>query len=217
MNQDADSSFQKRWTMANSLTLLITYILYTPIAHGISGAHPRGLNAFQIAMHSVALTVIAASVAIVQRHELGRHVSVPWTRVPLAVTGFTAAFWAGSYQPWLGGPDWDILFGSFVLGSAVFVGVVPARGHRVASIIAMLAFPIGCFLGQLMILGVVVAIDITPDLQASMLQHSAYWISVGVSMGVIGGWISAMALSRMLPTSSEPRVQRSPLPETAGP
>jgi hypothetical protein len=202
-----EASFQKRWTFANTLALLITYILYTPIAHGVSGAHPRGLNAFQILMHSIALAVIAASVAIVQRRELSRYVSVPWTRVPLAVIGFTAAFWAGSYQPWLSGPDWDILFGSFVLGSAVFLGVVPAREHRVAAIIAMLAFPVGCFLGQLTVLGVVVATGIVPDLQASMLQHSVYWISVGVSMGAIGGWISAMALRRMLPKAIERPVQ----------
>jgi hypothetical protein len=206
MKQEADPSFLRRWIITNTLALSITYILYTPIAHGLSGAHPRGLNAFQILMHSIALGIIAVVVAIAQRRELSRYVSVPWTRVPLAVLGFVAAFWAGSYQPWLGGPDWDILFGSFVLGSTVFLGVVPAREHRLAAIVAALAFPVGCFLGQLIVLGVVVATGIVPDLQASMLQHSVYWISVGVSMGAIGGWISAIALSRMLPKSSEPTV-----------
>ena len=197
------TSFQKRWIVANTLALLITYVLYTPIAHGISGAHPQGLNAFQVFMHSIALAVIAAAVAIAQRRELTRYAVVPWTRVPLAVLGFIAAFWAGSYQPWLTGPDWDILFGSLVLGSAVFLGVIPAQEHRAAVVTAILAFPVGCFLGQLMILGVVVATGIVPDLQASMPQHSMYWISVGVSMGIIGGWISAMALGRIVPRPSE--------------
>ena len=206
MNQEGESSFPKRWTIANTLALLISYILYTPIAHGLSGPHPRGLNAFQILMHSIALAVVAASVAISQRRELSRYVSVPWTRVPLVVIGFISAFWAGSYQPWLTGPDWDILFGSFVLGSAVFLGVVPAREHGVAPIIAVLAFPVGCFLGQLMMLGVVVATGIVPDLQASMLLHSVYWISVGLSMGAIGGWISGLALRRMLPKTTERHV-----------
>jgi len=203
MNQVGESPFPRRWTIANTLALLISYVLYTPIAHGLSGPHPRGLNAIQILMHSIALAIVAVAVAISQRRELSRYVSVPWTRAPLAVIGFISAFWAGSYQPWLTGPDWDILFGSFVLGSAAFLGVVPAREHRVAAIIAVLAFPVGCFLGQVMILGVVVAIGIVPDLQASMVQHSVYWISVGVSMGAIGGWISGLALRRMLPNTSD--------------
>jgi hypothetical protein len=203
MNQVGESPFPRRWTIANTLALLISYVLYTPIAHGLSGPHPRGLNAIQILMHSIALAIVAVAVAISQRRELSRYVSVPWTRAPLAVIGFISAFWAGSYQPWLTGPDWDILFGSFVLGSAAFLGVVPAREHRVATIIAVLAFPVACFLGQVMILGVVVAIGIVPDLQASMVQHSVYWISVGVSMGAIGGWISGLALRRMLPNTSD--------------
>ncbi len=204
MNQAAESSFPKRWTIANTLALFVSYLLYTPIAHGVSGPHPQGLDAFQILMHSIALAVVAASVAFAQRRELGRYVSVPWTRIPLAIIGFTGAFWAGSYQPWLSGPDWDILFGSLVLGCAVFLGVVPARGHRVAAAIAVLAFPFGCFLGQVAILGIVVAAGIVPDLQANMLQHSVYWIWVGVSTGAIGGWIGGLALRRMLPKTSEP-------------
>jgi hypothetical protein len=207
MNQVAESPFPKRWTIANTLALLVGYILYTPIAHGVSGGHPQGLSAFQILMHSIALGVVAVFVAVAQRRELGRYVSVPWTRVPLAVTGFIAAFFAGSYQPWLGGPDWDILFGAFVLGSAAFLGIVPARGHRVAATIAVLAFPVGCFLGQMVMVGIAVATGIVPDLQASHLQHSAYWIGVGVSMGAVGGWISGLALRRMLPITSERPVQ----------
>jgi xanthine/uracil permease len=53
----------------------------------------------------------------------------------------------------------------------------------------------------MMMVGIALATGIVPDLQASHLQHSAYWIGVGVSMGVIGGGISGMALHRMLPES----------------
>ena len=74
-----------------------------------------------------------------------------------------------------------------MLGSAVFIGVVPARGHPRAFTIAMLAFPVACFLGQLTIVAAVAAIGLVPDLQGSNLQHSAYWIWVGVSTGAIGG------------------------------
>lgn len=205
MGQEVNRSFRNRWIVFNTLSLLITYILYTPIAHGLTGPHPQGLDAFQILMHSIALAVIAATVSFVQRRELARYVSIPWMRIPLAVIGFVAAFWAGFYQPWLGGPDLDILFGSFVLGSAVFLGSVPTNEHRLAMVVAMLAFPVGCFIGQVIVLAVVVSTGIVPDLQTNTLHHSLYWIIVGVSMGTLGGWIGGQALSRMLPSSNRTR------------
>jgi hypothetical protein len=191
-------SFAGRWTTANTLALLFGYVLYTPIAHGPTGSHPQGLSAAQILAHSVALAIVAILVVAAQRLALKPHGPVPWTRIPLAAAAFTAAFWIGSYQPWLTGPDWDILFGSFVLGNAAWPGVVPARGHRLAAVVAFLGFPVGCFIGQLMILSVVVVTGFIPNLQASNLQHSAYWVMLGVSMGVIGGSISGSALGRML-------------------
>jgi hypothetical protein len=197
MTPDA-GSFAGRWTTANTLALLFGYILYTPIAHGPTGSHPQGLNARQILAHSVALAIVATLVVVAQRFALRPHGSVPWTRIPLAAAAFTAAFWAGAYQPWLTGPDWDILLGSFVLGNAGWPGVVPVGHHKLAATVAFLAFPVGCFLGQLMILSVVVTTGFIPNLQASNLQHSAYWVMVGVSMGVIGGSISGSALRRML-------------------
>jgi hypothetical protein len=193
------SSFPTRWTVANTLALLFGYVLYTPIAHGITGAHPQGMDARQVFAHSVALAVVAASLAAAQRHVLKPYVVVPWTRIPVAVVGFVALFFAGSYQPWLTGPDWDILFGSLVLGSAMFVGVVPARGHRLAATVATLSFPFASFAGQVLIAAVVIGwFRVVPDLQTSQLQHSAYWIGVGLAMGVVGGWIGGLALQRML-------------------
>ena len=74
--QHADT-FPRRWTIANALVLLLAYVLYTPIAHGVTGAHPRGLSAAQVFSHSLALGVVALSVATAQRHVLTRYVSVP--------------------------------------------------------------------------------------------------------------------------------------------
>lgn len=67
---DGAGSFPKRWTIANTLALLLGYALYTPIAHGLAGGHPRGLNAFQVLTHSVALTAVGVSVAAAQRQVL---------------------------------------------------------------------------------------------------------------------------------------------------
>jgi hypothetical protein len=183
MMQGGAGSFLRRWTIANTLALLFGYDLYTPIAHGLTGAHAHGVNALQVLAHSLALAVVAVSVAAAQRLELRRYVAVPWTRLPLGVIGFIAAFWTGFYQRWLHGPDYDILFGSFVLGSAVFIGVVPARGHPLAFTIALLAFPVACFLGQLMILAAVAAIGFVPDLQGSDLVVSHYLAEAIASRG----------------------------------
>jgi hypothetical protein len=196
-------SFPLRWVIANTLALLFGYVLYTPIAHGIGGDHPEGLSAFQIFTHSIGLAVVAASVIAAQRQVLRPYVAVPWSRLPLAVVAFVAAFFAGSYQPWLQGPDFDILFGSVVLGNAAFLGLVPMRPHPWASSIALIAFPVGCFLGQVIIVSIVLTVTsgVVPDLQSSRLMHSVYWISVGVLMGLLGGLISGPALRRLLPAS----------------
>jgi hypothetical protein len=198
-----ERSFSLRWTIANTLALLFGYVLYTPIAHGIGGDHPQGMRPLQIFTHAVALAVVAASVFAAQRRVLRPHLAVPWRRLPLAATAFIALFFVGSYQPWLGGPDWDILFGSVVLGSAAFFGLVPMRPHPMASTIALLAFPVGCFFGQLIILAIAVSTfsGTLPDLQNSRLFHSLYWISVGVSMGLLGGLIGGPALRRLLPAN----------------
>jgi hypothetical protein len=206
--------FARRWTMTNTLALVFGYVLYTPIAHGPTGSHPYGMSGPQILAHSVALAIVAASVVAAQRLALKPYGSVPWMRIPLAVVAFIAAFFFGSYQPWLTGPDWDILFGSVVLGSAAWPGVVPVSGHKLAAVVAHLGFPAGCFLGQLMILSVVVAAGVIPNLQASNLQHSVYWLSVGVSIGVLGGLISGSALGRIVTESVRASVSDT-RPETA--
>jgi hypothetical protein len=206
--------FVLRWTIANTLALLFGYVLYTPIAHGIGGDHPGGMSAFQVFMHAIALAVVAASVVFAQRNVLAPYLTVPWRRLPFAVVAFVAVFFAGSYQPWLRGPDWDILFGSVVLGSAAYLGLVSMRGHTWASSIALLAFPVACFLGQLLVLGVVLSVysGAVPDLQTNQVLHSVYWISVGASMGVIGGPISGLALRRLLPARS---ASSAPAPSAA--
>jgi hypothetical protein len=196
--------FLWRWMAANTIALLVGYLLYTPIAHGLTGPHTRDLDASQLLAHSVALAVVALLVATAQRRELIRFVAVSWARLPLAATGFVAAFWAGFYQPWLRGPDFDILFGSFVLGTALVIGVVPMRDHPIATGAALIGFPVGCFVGQVIVLAVFVSLGIVPRLQESELQHSLYWMSVGLSMGVIGGAIGGAAIGRMLTDTTRP-------------
>lgn len=51
---------------------------------------------------------------------------------------------------------------------------------------------------ELALVGVVaLLLGITPGLQASMLQHSLFWITIGGGSGMLGGWLS-VALAKML-------------------
>jgi hypothetical protein len=92
--------------------------------------------------------VVALSIATAERHTLTRYALIPWTRLPLVAIGFIAAFWGGFYQPSVGGRDFDILLGSLVLGNGVTLGVVPARGDRLAATTAFFGLPLACFIGQ---------------------------------------------------------------------
>lgn len=198
----APMTLSQRWFLWNSLAWLIGFVLYTPIAHGVTGAHPDGLTPPQIVAHSIAVAVVGIIVAGAQRRALAPFVSVPWVRVLVTAVAFNIGYWIGSYLP----IDWDtdILLGFFALGSAVWVGIIPINGHRLSAAIALLAFPIASVVIELALVGVVVSLPgFTPDLQASTLQHSVFWITVGGGSGILGGWLSGLALARMLPSESD--------------
>lgn len=193
--------FVSRWVLLNTAALLAGYVLYTPIAHGITGGHEsQALTATQLATHSIALAVVAVFVATAQRRALAQFVSVRWTRALVAAVVFNIAFWVGYYQPWVQGPDTDILLGFLVLGSAVWLGSVSMRGHRVAALIALLSFPVASFVGELFLFVAFTVLGVTPAFQSSALQHNLFWITVGGVTGILGGWMSGLALARMLPS-----------------
>ena len=192
-------SFRREWVLLNTGALFAGYVLYTPIAHGLTGGHAsRQLRAAQLMAHSIALVVVAVLVATAQRRALTRFVPVGWTRVIIAAIAFPVAFWIGYYQPWINGPDTDILVGFLVLGSAVWTGHVPAKGHAVAATIALVSFPFASFVAELCLLVAFTVLQVTPALQTSEIQHSIFWITVGGVTGILGGWISGLAIARML-------------------
>jgi hypothetical protein len=154
------TTWSHRWLLWNSLAWLTGFVVYTPIAHGVTGAHPDGLAPRQIVAHSIAVAVVGVIVVGAQRRALAPFVSVPWRRILIAAVAFNIGYWIGSYLP----VDWDtdILLGFFALGSAAWVGIVPTDGHRLSAAVALL----------------------------------------GAGSGVLGGWMSGVALARMLPALS---------------
>jgi hypothetical protein len=130
----------------------------------------------------------------------------------MVTLAFIAAFWIGSYQTLvLEGWDTDILLGFLVLGSGVWIGNVPMKGHRIAALIALLSFPIASLVAELCLLGAFTGLGITPALQTSEIQHAVFWITVGGVTGILGGWLGGMALARMLPSHGGQRAVRPEL------
>jgi hypothetical protein len=109
--------FLKRWVIANTIAFLAGTIVYTPIAHGITGPHPTSLTFQQILMHSIAFATVAVLVTIAQRRVLLPYIEVNWVRIPIAAMLSVLAYWFGYYQTLVGGPDWDSILGWFILGS----------------------------------------------------------------------------------------------------
>ncbi|HJR53269.1 MAG TPA: hypothetical protein VJ982_06095 [Gemmatimonadota bacterium] len=195
------TTLSRRWFRWNSVAWLIGFVLYTPIAHGVTGAHPNGLTPAQILAHSIAVSVVGVIVAVAQRKALAPFVSVPWIRVLVAPIAFNIGYWIGTYLPT--DLDTDILLGFLVLGSAVWLGIVPINGHRLIAAAALLSFPVASFVAELALFAIVVLLlGITPDLQGSMLMHSIFWITIGGASGILGGWLSGLALAKMLPLTS---------------
>ncbi|GMV60477.1 MAG: hypothetical protein AMXMBFR72_35650 [Betaproteobacteria bacterium] len=192
----------QRWFRWNAAAWLIGYVLYTPIAHGVTGGHGRDLTTSQLLAHCVGLAVVAVIVAVAQRRALAPFVPVPWTRVPVAVAAFNIAFWIGYHQPFVIGPDTDILLGFLVLGSAVWPGTVPVKGHLLPAVIAVLSFPVASVVAELALIITFSVLQITPAMQTSELQHSIFWIVVGGVSGSLGGWVSGLALASMVPSGT---------------
>lgn len=192
-------SFPRQWLRWNTAAWLAGFVLYTPIAHGITGGHGRDLAPAQLVAHCIALAVVAVIVATAQRRVLTQYVPVSWTRVVAAAVAFTIAFQIGYYQTFVEGPDTDILLGFLVLGSVVWLGNVSTKGHRVAAAVALLSFPIASVIGELGLIVAFTLLGVTPAIQTSEIQHSVFWITVGGVTGILGGWLSGLALARMLP------------------
>jgi hypothetical protein len=211
------TNFSQRWFLWNSAAWFVGFVLYTPIAHGFTGAHPGSLTTPQTVAHSVAVAVVGVIVGGAQRWALAPFVSVPWTRVLVAAVAFNIGYWIGSYLP----IDWDtdILLGFLALGSAVWVGIIPIGEHRPNAAIALFSFPVASVVIELGLVGIVVGLlGITPDLQASLLWHSIFWITVGGGSGILGGWLSGRALAKMLPSPSiKAAAQQAIAPDVAAP
>lgn len=197
-------NFIPRWLMFNTVAMFAGYLMYTPIAHGVTGGHGLDLTAAQLIAHSFALAVVAIFVTSAQRHVLAPFVTLSWKRVQAAAIAFNIAFWVGYYQPVRIGPDTDMILGFLVLGSIGWLGALPIKRHRVAAAIAVISFPVGGVVGQVLLLISMALFDFTLDPRTNMVHHTLLWMTTGVAAGLLGGWASGVALSKMVPAQLGP-------------
>ena len=202
-------SFVTKWWIANIIGFLVGYLLYTPIAHGITGHHGRELTGAQIIAHSLAMAVAAFLVVGAQRAALAGHAVIDWWRVPLVMVVFNAAFWLGYYVPFL--PiDTDILLGFTVLGTLGWLGAIPAGSGWPRVVLAVLTFAIANFVGQAIAVLVGMSIGLgAEDLQTSMFAHSFYFVTIALVTGLIGGGVSGWLLGPLVTKQRVPVVPRA--------
>ncbi len=203
------TGFAGRWIRWNAIAWLAGFLPFSFIAHGITGGHGADLTAAQYVAHSIAMAVAAIIVAAAQRLVLADYVSLSSARIPLAAAAFVAGSWAGNAIPV--DVDPDILVGFLVLGCVVWLGAIEVKGHPLAAAVAIFSFPVAAFLIELGLIIMVSLLEFTPDLQANEWQHFVFWIAVGGGAGLLGGWWSGLALSRMLPTVMRPGAAQHPV------
>ncbi len=192
--------FLKNWVKSNTLAFFISFILYTPIAHGFTGHHTRDLSASQLIAHSLGLALVAIFVFLSQKRVLKHYVEVTTMRIAVSVIAFVALFWFGYYQRFIpDGPDYDILFAFLILGSGSWIGLLSFKGRPLQMLLALIAFPLASFIGQLILFTLVVGLELFElELQTSIVDETILWLFTGVTTGLLGGWINGQVLGKVL-------------------
>ncbi|MEM7298076.1 MAG: hypothetical protein AAF391_07400, partial [Bacteroidota bacterium] len=121
--------------------------------------------------------------------------------IVVSVIAFIVLFWFGYFQQFIpDGPDYDILFAFLVLGSGTWIGSLSFKGRPVQLILALVAFPVASFMGQLILFTLVVGLELFElELQTSIVDETIIWLSVGLTTGLLGGWVNGKMLAKVLP------------------
>ncbi len=196
--------FAHRWFVANVVAFGVAFLLYTPIAHGITGGHGLTLSVAQRVAHSLALAVAALLIAEAQLRVLPKTLGLSRSRMVIVALTTIITFWLGSYLSSLTFFDLDIVLGFTALGSSTWLGAfrVP-KGKGKFVVFSVLAFTLASFLGDAAAYFLLVGLDIVQSMQINPWVHSLFWITVALVAGSIGGAISGVFLQRVLPGSEE--------------
>jgi len=196
MISTSQSALANRWWRANAVAFFIAYVVYTPIAHGVTGSHPGPLSTSQLAAHTIGLVVVSVMVLSAQLWALGRNASDEWRRIGLGSAAFVAAFWLGWYS--VGVPA-DVFVSYTVLATASWISSQHIRGAKFLRsglvVIGMLA---GTALGIAIFVGLAKIGLFVLNTQSSAISHTAVWLCIALGTGCVGGFLSGRVLPRAL-------------------
>lgn len=193
--KDSRTKMRYRWWFANVAGLIIAYLLFSLIGHGITGPHGDDLTLAQDIAHTLGLLVVGLVVFPAQRAALRPWLQVSVSRIIIGTVVFTAAFQFGAktYRP---PADW--ILGFTVLGTAAWLSFHGLKGLRLVWTIATtMGFWIGMALTTPVMFAAIRAGLFNPD-SPSLLDHTMTWVLGAGMTGIIGGYVSGWSLSRLL-------------------
>lgn len=186
---------RRRWWFANATALIISFVFFSLIGHGITGPHGDKLTFAQDIAHTIGLIVVGFIVFPAQRLALKQWMHVSFPRILMATLLFTAAFQFGAkvYRPPV---DW--ILGFTVLGAAAWIHIEGLKGRRLVwTVLTIIAFCMGMVLTVPIMFAAIRAGVFNPD-SPSLLDHTLTWVLGAGMTGIIGGYISGWPLSRLL-------------------
>jgi hypothetical protein len=168
-------------------------VVFSLLGHGFTGPHGDELTVAQYIGHTVGLIGAATIILAAQRWALQPLRQVSGKRAILGVLAFVGAFWFGAEAI---RPPTDWILGFSVLGVAAWIR---RPGHEQGKSIWAPAALGSYWVGICAALAAVITWDsaLRPD-PSSLLDHTTGWLIVGATTGVVGGLLSARALSRLL-------------------
>ena len=190
---DSARRFRRRWWLGNSGGFAVGLVAFSLLGHGFTGSHGDELTVAQYIGHTAGLIGAATIILAAQRRALQPLREVSGKRMTLGVLAFVAAFWFGAEAI---RPPADWILGFSVLGVAAWIR---RPGHEHGINIWALAVLGSYWVGICAALAAVITWDraLGPD-PSALLDHTTGWLIVGATTGIVGGFLSAHALSRLL-------------------
>ena len=188
--------FRRRWWVANSLAFTAAHVLFSPIAHGITGDHGDDPTLSQLIAHIVAQSLAAAIIVGSQVGVLRRYLQISNHRIWISAVILPIIH---NVLISLFGPPWEWIAAFIALSLISWIGL-PLTGSRIwlRSIAVVLSYSIGLAVGVFVVYGIFIDLGIATVRIATFLEHTLFWISLGSTTGIVGGYLSGRPLSKLL-------------------
>ena len=115
---DTKLELPQRWWRANAIAFVLSYLVYVPVVHGVTGAHPGPLTPEQLVAHTIGLLVVSGTVLAAQLRALERPFREHLGRLTWGSLWFVVVFWIGWYAF---GPPANVFMSFVVLATATWI------------------------------------------------------------------------------------------------